>query len=71
MDESGGPTKGGLLPPAQPALLTVTRDGCMRVWVEVTMAPQQKSADSTASPSNAPAWGAARGKTVKSIRLLL
>lgn len=60
-EEADGPA-GALLPPAQPALLTMTRDGVMRVWVEVTMAAQQqRPAEGATSPERAPAWGAARG----------
>ncbi|BDA47164.1 probable DmX-like protein 2 at C-terminar half [Coccomyxa sp. Obi] len=57
--EDGEGPAGVLLPPAQPALLTMTHDGIIRIWVEVKMAPQPRLADGTASPNGAPAWGAA------------
>lgn len=63
--DSGQGPAGALLPPAQPALLTMTRDGVMRVWVEVTMATQQqRPADGPAPTDRAPAWGTARGNAV-------
>lgn len=63
--DSGQGPAGALLPPAQPALLTMTRDGVMRVWVEVTMATQQqRPADGPAPTDRAPAWGMARGNAV-------
>lgn len=60
--EEGEGDMGTLLRPAQPALLTVTRDGVMRVWVEVIMAPQ-RAADNAAGAASAPNqatpnWGA-------------
>ena len=38
-DESGQGSSPSFLPPAQPALLTLTADGAMRIWVEVTVTP--------------------------------
>ena len=38
-DESGQGSSASFLPPAQPALLTLTADGSMRIWVEVTVTP--------------------------------
>ena len=38
-DETGQGSSPSFLPPAQPALLTLTADGSMRIWVEVTVAP--------------------------------
>jgi hypothetical protein len=51
--EEGEAAPGALLPPAQPALLTLAADGTMRVWVEVTMAPP-KPPESAAAASSSP-----------------
>ena len=51
-DEPGsGPM---LLPPAQPALLTLTADGVMRIWVEVTLTPSSPSASAAPTPKRSP-----------------
>lgn len=57
--EHGEGPAGALLPPAQPALLTMTRDGIIRIWVEVKMPPQSRLVDGTTSPNGALAWIAA------------
>ena len=63
-DKEEGPS-GALLPPAQPALLTMTHDGVMRVWVEVTMAAQQqRPVEGAVATDRAPAWGTAREDAV-------
>ena len=38
-EEGGQGSSPSFLPPAQPALLTLTADGSMRIWVEVTVTP--------------------------------
>ncbi|CAL5224911.1 g7676 [Coccomyxa viridis] len=48
----GGAT---LLPPSQPALLTMTADGVMRIWVEVTVAPPTPVLPGPVSPKEPPA----------------
>ena len=49
--QGGGPT---LLPPSQPALLTMTADGVMRIWVEVTVTPPPAALPAPLSPKEAP-----------------
>ncbi len=58
-DEADG-YSGTLLRPAQPALLTMTNDGVMRIWVEVTMAPPQRAANGAAPNQAAPGLGASQ-----------
>ena len=43
-----------LLPPAQPALLTLTADGVIRIWVEVTLTPPSPSASASTTPKRSP-----------------
>ena len=51
-DIQGGGT--ALLPPSQPALLTMTVDGVMRIWVEVTVTPPPAALPAPLSPKEAP-----------------
>ena len=51
-DVQGGGTT--LLPPSQPALLTMTADGVMRIWVEVTVTPPPAALPAPLSLKEAP-----------------
>ena len=53
-DESGQGGSPSFLPPTQPALLTLTADGAMRIWVEVTVAPPTPPLPAPVSSSASP-----------------
>ena len=55
VSEDGDAPPGALLPPAQPALLTLAADQAVRIWVEVTMAAPRMPEAMDAASSSPPA----------------